>query len=38
MQDTEVNAKNSEKENMTIRSNQLLLHENCVGLNSSMKT
>ena len=35
--DAEINAKNSEKENMTIRSNQFLLHESCVGFNTSMK-
>ena len=37
IQDAEINAKNSEKENMTIRSNQFLLHESCVGFNTSMK-
>ena len=33
IQDAEINAKNSEKENMTIRSTQFLLHENvCIPL------
>ena len=38
IQDAEINAKNSEKENMTIRSNQFVLHESYVDFNASMKT
>ena len=37
IQGTETNAKNGEKENMTIRSNQLFLHKSCVGLSKSME-
>ena len=38
IQDTWINAKSSEEENMTIPIIKFLLHESCVGFNTSMKT
>ena len=37
IQGTASNPKNSQEENMTIRSNEFLLHESCIGFNTSMK-
>ena len=38
IQNTEINAKISEKETITIPSNQFHLYESCLGFNTFMKT